>query len=134
MSEVYHGGCHCGAVRYQVTGKPKDVALCHCIDCRRSSGAPVMAWAGFSEECLSLTKGHPKIINSSGATYRSFCPDCGTGLFYRNAEILPGVVEVQLSTLDDPNALEPTVQLQTAEQLRWMKHAHELPSYERFPT
>ena len=48
-------------------------------------------------------------------------------------EVLPGIVDVQSSTLDEPNALPPTIQIQTAERLDWMKHIHELPEFERFP-
>ena len=92
-----------------------------------------MAWASFPEGSLKVSKGEPKIFNSSGAAKRSFCPQCGTGLFYRNAEFLPSVVVVQLSTLDDPEALPPTVQIQVAERLAWMKSAHQLPEVERFP-
>jgi hypothetical protein len=64
---------------------------------------------------------------------RSFCADCRTGLFYRNAEFLPGVVEVRLTTLDDPEASPPGANIQTAEQLSWMGTAHGLPSFGRFP-
>ena len=127
------GQCHCGAIRYELAAEPKNVSLCHCSDCRRSSGAPVVAWAAFAERDLSVIRGTPKTINSSGTTMRSFCADCGTGLFYRNAEILPGVVDVQVATLDDPETLPPTVHIQTAEQIGWMKTAHELPHIDRFP-
>jgi hypothetical protein len=127
------GGCHCGAIRYQLEGNPKDVALCHCIDCRKNSGAPVMVWAGYPETSLKVTKGKPKIFASSKLSQRSFCGDCGTGLFFRNAELLPGLVEVQSSTLDDPEQLAPTLHIQVAERLNWMKRAHELPEIERFP-
>jgi hypothetical protein len=61
------------------------------------------AWAGLLENQLTITQGEPKTINRSGAATRSFCADCGTGLFYRNAEILPGTVEIQSATLADPN-------------------------------
>ncbi len=127
------GGCHCGALRYRLTGDPSHVALCHCADCRRTSGAPVVCWAGFSEASLAIEKGKPKSFNSSGSAFRDFCPDCGTGLFYRNAELLPGVVDVQASTLDDPEALPPQLHIQAAERLGWMDRAHELPSVQRFP-
>ena len=127
------GQCHCGAIRYELTAEPNYVALCHCTDCRRSSGAPVVAWAAFAESDLKVTRGKPKTINSSGTAMRSFCADCGTGLFYRNAEILPDIVDVQLATLDDPAALPPTMHIQTAEQIGWMKTAHELPRVDRFP-
>ena len=130
---THSGQCHCGAIRFELSGEPKDVALCHCSDCRRAAGAPVMAWAGFAEEQLTLTKGAPRIRNSSGAAMRSFCADCGTGLFYRNAELLPGIVEVQLMTLDDAEAFPPTANIQTAERIGWMASAHDLPSFERFP-
>jgi hypothetical protein len=64
---------------------------------------------------------------------RSFCPECGSGLFYRNEEILPGVVEVQSSTLNNPNSLQPTFQIQTAEQQAWVPHLAGLKAFERFP-
>lgn len=127
------GACHCGAVRYRVEGTPKHVGICHCRDCRRSAGAPMVAWAAFAESELTLLQGTPKTINSSGATFRSFCPECGTGLFYRNAQALPGIVDVQTATLDDPEALPPQAQIQTAERIGWMTHLHELPEFERFP-
>jgi hypothetical protein len=92
-----------------------------------------VAWAAFPEHQLTVTEGAPRIRNSSGAALRSFCADCGTGLFYRNADALPGIVEVQLTTLDDPEAFAPGAHIQTAERLGWMERAHELPSFERFP-
>ncbi|MFT6431011.1 MAG: hypothetical protein ACJATR_002125 [Halopseudomonas sp.] len=54
-------------------------------------------------------------------------------MFYRNAEVLPGIVDVQTATLDDPDALPPEVQIQTAERLGWMQNVHELPEFKRFP-
>ena len=128
-----NGQCLCGAIHYQLTGEPLHVAVCHCRDCRRSAGAPMVSWAMFPESALTLLQGQPKTINSSGSAMRSFCPDCGTGLFYRNAVNLPGIVDVQSSTLDDPDALPPGVQIQVAERLHWMQQAHELPAFERFP-
>lgn len=127
------GQCQCGAIRYQLTGTPQTVALCHCRDCQRSAGAPMVTWAMYPEASLTVTQGQPKTINSSGTAMRSFCPDCGSGLFYRNQEILPGIVDVQTATLDDPEALPPEITIQTAERMNWMQHMNELPNFERFP-
>jgi hypothetical protein len=113
-------------------GEPK-IDLCHCADCRRNAGAPVMCWAGYKDTALVVEQGEPKIHNSSGAAFREFCGNCGTGLFYRNAELLPGIVEVQSATLDDPEKLPPHMHIQAAERLSWMERAHELPSVQRFP-
>ncbi len=130
---THTGQCHCRAIRYQVTGEPKHVVLCHCSDCRRCAGAPMVAWAAFAENELTVTQGNPKSRSSSATGVRSFCADCGTGLFYRNAEILPGIVDIQSATLDDPDALPPGAQIQTAERIGWMTHASELPGFERYP-
>lgn len=130
---THQGGCHCGAVRYEVSGNPQHVALCHCNDCRKSSGAPMVAWAAFTEDQFKLVEGEPVTFNSSGSAMRSFCPKCGTGLYYRNAEYLPGIVDIQSATLDNPDALPPGVHIQVAERLGWMADAHSLPTFERYP-
>lgn len=127
------GSCHCGAIQYLLAGEPRGVALCHCSDCRRSAGAPFVAWAMYPEESLTVLRGTPRTFNSSGAAMRSFCPDCGTGLFYRNQEALPGIVDVQCATLDDPDGLPPTVHIQTAERLAWVTRMGGLAEFERFP-
>jgi len=126
------GGCHCGQVRYRLTGAPKRVGLCHCADCRRSAGAPVVAWAIFGQDQLSFT-GEVATYASSQDGRRQFCPRCGTGLFYLNDVIFAGLVDVQVATLDDPDALQPIEQIQTAERIGWMRTAHALPAFERWP-
>ena len=127
------GGCHCGAVRYEVRGDPVHVALCHCADCRRASGAPMVAWAAFRSGDFACLAGQATTRNSSGASMRSFCADCGTGLWFVNEEALPGLVDVQSATLDDPGALVPQAQIQVAERLGWMADLHRLPEFRRCP-
>ena len=128
------GHCHCGAIRYEVQAEPKWSALCHCADCRRHAGAPVVGWVAFPSEALKVVQGQPKVYCSSELGRRHFCPDCGTGLFYFNAVNLPGIADVQTATLDDPNAIAPQIHLQTAERLAWMERAHELPAFPRYPS
>ncbi len=127
------GGCQCGAIRYEVNGTPQHVALCHCSDCRKSAGAPMVSWAAFAEAEFTLLQGDLTIFNSSGNALRSFCPRCGTGIAYRNAEFLPGIVDIQSATLDDPNALPAGAHIQIAERIGWMAEAHILPEFQRFP-
>ena len=128
------GRCMCGQIQYELSEDPRWVAVCHCRDCQRSAGAPMVVWAMFPESGVKVTSGAPKEVNSSGTAMRSFCPECGTGLFYRNAVILPGLVDVQAATLDNPNALPPTIQIQTAERQSWIPHLATLTAFERFPT
>ncbi len=128
------GHCHCGAIRYEIHAQPKWTALCHCGDCRRHAGAPVVGWMAIAEDGFKVIRGQPKVYRSSEHGRRHFCPDCGTGLFYFNAVNLPGIVDVQIATLDDPDAVAPQIQVQTAERLAWMEGAQKLPTFERYPS
>lgn len=128
------GGCHCGAVRYEAASLPDRHGLCHCTDCRRSSGAPLVAWAIFPMADVTVTQGEPRVRASSEHGRRHFCPDCGAGLFYTNDVIFPGLIDVQTATLDDPDLIiAPMAHLQVAERIGWMKDAHRLPEFERYP-
>jgi hypothetical protein len=127
------GGCHCGAVRYQADGEAITHALCHCTDCRRHAGAPMVAWTMYKEDAVKVTKGTPKLYDSSEHGRRHFCPDCGTGLFYTNVQMLPGIIDVQSSTYDDPSLVPARAHIQVAERIGWMADAHELPMFERYP-
>jgi hypothetical protein len=127
------GDCHCGAVRYEIAGELIVHALCHCTDCRRHAGAPMVGWSMYPADALKVTKGTPKLYKSSEHGRRQFCADCGTGLFYINENIMPGIVDIQSATYDDPDAVPATMHIQTAERIHWMERAHELPTFERYP-
>jgi hypothetical protein len=127
------GGCHCGAIRYEVEGEPVHSALCHCTDCHRHAGAPMVGWTLFGNDHFRVTRGQAKVYASSELGRRHFCPDCGTGLFYTNDIVFPGQTDVQSATLDDPAALPPTAQIQTADRIAWMKSVDGLPQFERYP-
>ncbi len=127
------GRCHCGAIVFEAEGPPISHALCHCGDCRRSAGAPMVGWAMYPEAAVKVVRGTPKVYASSEHGRRHFCGDCGTGLLYTNAQNLPGIIDTQSATFDDPNAVPPQVHIQVAERLAWMERAHELPAFERYP-
>lgn len=127
------GRCHCGAISYEMPAEVLHHALCHCADCRRHAGAPMVGWAMVPAETLKVA-GTPVTYRSSEHGRRLFCGACGTGLFYINEAMLPGMVDVQSGTLDTPEALPPGAQIQTAERLSWMARLDALPSFERYPS
>ena len=87
----------------------------------------------YAQEALRITKGVPKLYESSANGRRQFCPDCGTGLFYSNAEMLPGLVDVQSGTYDEPEKIPARAHIQIAERVAWMESVHELPEFDRYP-
>jgi hypothetical protein len=131
---MHTGGCHCGAIRYALSGDPMHHALCHCADCRMSAGAPMVGWAMLKSDQFRITRGEAKEYASSEHGRRYFCAACGTGLFYRNQALLPDITDVQSATLDDPAAIPPQLHIQTADRIDWMRTAHTLPEFERFPS
>ncbi|WP_066795313.1 GFA family protein [Sphingomonas soli] len=126
------GQCHCGAIRYEMPGEVAHHAACHCTDCRRATGAPLVSWALTSAEAIRI-EGTPRVYASSEHGRRHFCGDCGTSLFYTNEVIFPGMIDVQSATLDDPGEIPIQAQIQTAERIGWMATLHELPAFERYP-
>lgn len=128
------GGCHCGAIRYKTAGEPMTHALCHCTDCRHHAGAMMVGWAMFQDNQVIVTKGTTKTYHSSEHGRRAFCSDCGTGLFYKNQEVLPNITDIQTGTLDNPNLLPARCHIQTAERISWLSDIHNLPEFERYPT
>ena len=126
------GKCQCGLVRYRMPEAVRRHSLCHCADCRKASGAPAVDWALTATDELEI-KGAPRTYQSSEQGRRFFCDQCGTGLFYTNQTIFPGMTDVQSATLDDPDALPLQAQIQTAERIAWMADLHALPAFDRYP-
>ncbi|HSG91381.1 MAG TPA: GFA family protein [Pseudomonadales bacterium] len=121
------GGCFCGAIRYRIDDGTYPAANCHCTMCRRTSGAPYVAWLVVGESAFAITAGEPRILESSAGGRRAFCAHCGTPLVCTNADH-PGIVDVTLGSLDDPERFPPQVSIHGDTALSW---AHrEVPPYE----
>ena len=104
------GGCLCGDVRFEVTGQPYRVGICHCLDCRKRHGALFGTSAIFPEEALKVTG---ETRDYSG---RFFCPRCGSPVFTRSED----EVEVNVGSLDEPNQFKPTYELWTIRRESWL--------------
>ena len=50
----FTGGCLCGDVRFQASGRPYRVGICHCLDCRKHHGALFHASAIFPEDAVTI--------------------------------------------------------------------------------
>jgi len=127
---MYSGGCFCRAIRYEVEGAPFDETLCHCSICRRTSGAPFVAWASFWRAGFRFTVGSPARIRSSNAACRSFCATCGTPLVFER-DSLPDELDITLCSLDEPESIRPKDQTYVESRLSWAEHLDGLPSHSR---
>ena len=79
------GGCFCGAVRYRIDGTLGRVTSCHCLHCRRTTGAPFVTWVEVEPSRFSIVGGTPSRYSSRPGVTRTPCPRCGTQLTYEQA-------------------------------------------------
>jgi hypothetical protein len=117
----FAGGCQCGAVRYRLEADPTGVNICHCRMCQKAGGAPFMAFGGVPLSRLVWTRGAPKFFASSSIAERGFCAECGTPLTYRRLD--RNRIAVTLGSLDQPDAVAPTIQLGAESKVQWLDKA-----------
>jgi hypothetical protein len=113
------GGCLCGAVRFVAEGAPKWTSYCHCRSCRRHTGAPVAAYAGFERDRVRFTQGVPTCFPSSPGVKRGFCARCGSTLTYEG-DRWPTELHLHVGAFDDPSVFAPTGHAFAEEQLAWL--------------
>ena len=125
---VIAGGCLCGAVRYSAEGEPVAVALCHCNDCQRQSGAPFSLNLVVVAETLNV-EGDLKVFETVGTETgkpreRKFCGTCGSPVITLIEE-MPGMAIIKAGTLDDRSWLQPGMDLWTDRKQDWLSIAGE---------
>ena len=128
------GGCMCGEVRYETSGDPFSVAHCHCHSCRKHNGAAVVTLAGYTADQVTFSGQERSFYESSKGATRAFCNHCGTPLTWEGdgGEELGPILELHLSTFDEPEKLIPTAHAFYPERISWFDIADDLPRYEGF--
>lgn len=113
------GRCLCGDIRFSVDGPPKWTSYCHCQSCRRHTGAPVSAYAGFEASKVRFTAGKPAYFASSPGVRRGFCPRCGSTLTYEG-DRWPDEIHLHVGAFDHPEALAPQGHAFPDERVSWL--------------
>jgi hypothetical protein len=121
--DTFTGGCLCGAVRIEATGRPYRVGSCHCLDCRKHHGALFHASAIFPQEAVTVAG------ETRDFAGRFFCPRCGSPVFARSGDEVE--VEVNLGALDSPDLFTPTYELWTIRRESWLPPFPVTRRYER---
>jgi len=118
---IYHGGCHCGAVRFEVEAPAHlEVADCNGSICRKT---------GFLHLIVPLSKFRLLSGNDKFTTYtfntcvakHTFCGVCGIKPFY-TPRSNPDGIDVNVRCLDDV----PSMTVEPFDGVNWERHAHKV--------
>jgi hypothetical protein len=92
--DTINGACNCGAIKISIpkSSLPTYCGLCHCLNCRASSGSLFSVNLPTPTKDISII-GEPKIYidrnTDSGHTVgRRFCGDCGSYVLTHSIAII----------------------------------------------
>ncbi|TFB00609.1 hypothetical protein CCMA1212_007502 [Trichoderma ghanense] len=122
------GSCWCGNVKYEFEGDTDNVILCHCLSCKKISGALHTANIPVARDKLIITSGSP-----ASHTHKHedgfhltvfFCDSCGSVLYKQaDADMFAPVSLVQSGTLDGPakdKVSRPSTELNVKLRASWL--------------
>jgi hypothetical protein len=114
------GGCQCGAVRYEISGEPVSLYVCHCRECQKQSSSAFGISVIVKRPDFQLTQGEAKVwsrATDSGRTLAcAFCPACGSRVWHE-AVSAADTISVKGGSLDDPPDLRSAIHIWTARKL-----------------
>lgn len=135
MSDSKNGACLCGRVQYRVTG-PFDVFhLCHCSQCRRSTGSAHAANIFTSPDRIEWLSGEDQIKrytpDEPGVISKCFCSHCGSLVPYTSPK--SGKLIIPAGSLNEPPGIDPVDNIFWRDRADWYdaglaaKHCEQWP-------
>lgn len=118
--EPIKGSCLCGAVRFEIRGKPRSLSYCHCTRCRKQAGM-FAAVVMVRREDFHLIEGAEQIRRyvpeDPWRHVRAFCGTCGSPLGEPSDdyELFP----IAASALDDDPGVTPVLHQNVASKPAW---------------
>lgn len=123
---TYQGGCHCGAVRFEVTVTPEErtVSDCNCSICTKKGFLHLIV----PPDRFQLLRGEDALTTytfNTGTAKHLFCKTCGIHAFYRPRSH-PDCYDVNVRCLDG-NALSE-FQIEPFDGANWEQSVDSLKS------
>ncbi|MET0809289.1 MAG: GFA family protein [Pseudoxanthomonas sp.] len=119
-SDALSGGCQCGAIRYELSGGPLRLYVCHCTECRKQSASAFGISFIVRQAALLVIRGEPKFWSRPTDTGNTldcaFCADCGTRLWHQRRGSTD-TLSVKGGSLDQPVDLGEATHIWTSRML-----------------
>ena len=127
-----NGGCLCGAVRYEISGRLFDVSHCHCSMCRRQHGAGFATYADFEPDDFRWTAGEDRVRHYEPGADGGwvFCSACGSSLAgTENGRI----TSITLGTVEGDPGVVPESHIFVGSKADWQDITDTLPQFDEWP-
>lgn len=132
------GRCMCGAVHFEARPEPgiqPQCYKCYCTDCRKSSGTGHAAMLGLPRSAVSISGTATEFRSTADSgrwVVRAFCAACGCSVYSRN-EIMPSMIFLRASALDDLNIFATQVAVFTSRAPAWDPASPDVMSFAEMP-
>jgi hypothetical protein len=118
------GGCHCDAVRYELSAAPLMIYNCHCANCQKITGSAFTVAATVPENALAFVKGTPARVtwtaDSGNMRFGYFCSACGSRIANGQTPT-NGLLSLRTGTFDDTSWVEPVGDIWTKSAMSWVR-------------
>lgn len=123
VDPAFTGSCACGRITYKCSNAPMACSACHCVTCRKLSGAAYQTFATVKANEITYHDGKDDVTLSSLPTDsfhgieifryvkssdRAFCVDCHTPLAMRYMHA-PHAHSITLGSVDEESAKDDHV-------------------------
>jgi hypothetical protein len=128
---MIRGSCHCAAVRFEID-KVRSLTHCHCVNCRKLTGASFATYAHVDADKFRFTAGEDKTVRyeSAPGSFRHRCNVCGC-LTPGEAPYLQ-TISVPAGLLDDDPEVRPRLHVFTSSRAPWWTIGDDLPQHEKW--
>ena len=126
------GGCLCGKVRYEISGRLFDASHCHCSMCRRQHGAVYATYADFDPADFRWVAGEALVKTYEPSTDGGwcFCSECGSSLAgTENGR----VTSITLGTVEGDPGIAPESHIFVGSKASWHDIDDQLPQFDEWP-
>ena len=135
MSEWKSGACLCGRVQYRVKGPFTAFHLCHCSQCRRSTGSAHAANIFAEADQIEWLAGEELIKrytpDEAGIISKCFCTHCGSLVPYTSLQ--SGRLIIPAGSLVDPPGIDPDDNIYWRDRADWYDAGLAAPRVEQDP-
>ncbi|KAJ5613427.1 DUF636 domain protein [Penicillium lagena] len=135
-AESSAGNCLCGAIQFEIRGKPETTIVCHCDSCQKVSGSAFMVNCWFKTSNLKIISGDDQLQEyenretfSGLVLKRSFCRVCGSNMFLQNQHLKDmGFISITTGTIEKKEHLLPAIEFFSRNRRPWVS---EIPTTEK---